>query len=341
MKNKGSFHNITCMRVRLSEKSLLQLFESLDQQGLDRGQMGEIAQVSGRTISAWRRGEYTIPVDSLNRLVLSAEVSIAPGEMTQLETWWNNQQAGRKGARVRMNKHGALGTQGSRQKGGRASFLKRRGDPSDIFATRPIRRPDETAQFAEFVGIMIGDGNMTNYQASVTLNSLVDQQYSIFVAGLLEQLFGTKPSISKRPEANCVNVVVSSKNLVSFLKQKGVKVGHKIRQGLDIPGWILANESLSAACVRGIFDTDGCIFQECHRIKGKKYGYPRWSLVSASGNLRTSIRDILIDLGYNPKIRNGRSVNLENASDIAKYFREVGTSNPKHLERYKQFGGVG
>src|SRR5207244_1846894 len=108
-----------------------------------------------------------------------------------------------------------------------------------------------------------------------------------------------------------------------------------------IPAWIIDNKELSAACVRGIFDTDGCIFQERHRIKEKLYCYPRWSLVSMSNNLRLTISDILSGLELSPRIRNNRSVNLESRSDINAYFELIGTSNLKHLNRFRTFGGVG
>ena len=87
-------------------------------------------------------------------------------------------------------------------------------------------------------------------------------------------------------------------------------------------------------CVRGLMDTDGCIFNKVHKMKNKQYSYKRLSLVSASPMLRKSIFDILEKLRLSPKIRGNRSVQIENKEKIAEYFKVVGSSNPKHLNRY-------
>lgn len=128
--------------------------------------------------------------------------------------------------------------------------------------------------------------------------------------------------------------------MVEFLKERGVLQGNKLKQGLDMPRWILDEPEYRIACLRGIFDTDGCIFQERHNIKDKIYSYPRLSFVSASEALRGSISTSLLDLGFKAKIRGNRSVNLERFEDITEYFRIVSTSNPKHLRRFHSFGGI-
>ena len=103
-----------------------------------------------------------------------------------------------------------------------------------------------------------------------------------------------------------------------------------------MPGWILAKKSYRVACVRGLMDTDGCLFYECHNIKSKKYCYPRLSFVTASVPLRDSVFGILNKLGLNPKIRNvnKRYVQIEEKEKIKEYFKIVGSSNPKHLNKY-------
>lgn len=65
--------------------------------------------------------------------------------------------------------------------------------------------------------------------------------------------------------------------------------------------------------------------------------YQRISFVSHLKPLRESVWKGLSELGFHPKIRNNRSVQLEREIDIIDYFRIVGTSNPKHRQRYKEF----
>lgn len=328
------------MRVQLSSKGRALFFSSLEEKGLKLHDIAQVTQVSVRTVSDWKRGKYTIP--SVHYETLSQIVSLKPNfsGAKVLNDWWSNSKAGKIGAEVRMDRHGALGTPEGRSLGGKNSYKNRRGR-LDIFTKKEIIRPVKDERFAELIGILIGDGGMTKYQISVTTNSIVDYQYTLFIVKLISNLFGIKPRVSKRKAGNFFTIVASSINLVEFLKQNGISEGHKLKQGLDIPDWILEDRKYKIACLRGIFDTDGCIFQETHRIKGKAYSYPRLSFVSASSNLRQTIHDILTELEFKPKIRNNRSVNLEKSADITAYFRIVGTSNPKHASRFQAFGGVG
>jgi hypothetical protein len=328
------------MRLRFSDNDRALFFAELHQRGLGIKQLAEMTGVSSRTITDWKRGKYTIPARHFNKIVESATIDPESIRAEVLDNWWNNADAGKKGSQARTIKHGPLGTAEGRVRGGNSSYARRRSKPGDIFARHKILRPSRDEALAEFIGIMIGDGGMTKYQASISLSSLVDTEYSLYVGELIERLFGIHPTIMKARNSNCLVVVASSIELVEFLKQHGVLQGDKIRQSLDIPSWVLGDRDLAVACVSGIFDTDGCIFHECHRIKGRSYAYPRLSLVSASPTLRASVHGILSDLELDPRLRNNRSVNLEKLSDIAAYFSMVGTSNPKHLSRWTLFGEV-
>lgn len=329
------------MRVSLSQKDRVRLFSELQQKGVSLKNITDITGVSVRAVTDWKRGKYTIPAQHFIKILKFAAIDPKLVKFRTLENWWNNGEAGKKGGAIRMQKYGALGTPEGRRLGGTNSYLSRKDSLDEIFTPKTIRKPVKNELLAEFIGILIGDGGVTQYQVVVSTNSVDDYEYSLFVAQAMERLFNIQPTMTKRKDAQCITIVASSVNLVKFLKQNGVLQGDKIRQNLDIPAWVLENREYSIACLRGIFDTDGCVFQERHRIKGKVYCYPRLSFVSASQRLRESIFESLVDLEFNPKIRNNRSVNLESQTDIATYFTIVGTSNPKHLGRFKSFGGVG
>ncbi|OGF60515.1 MAG: hypothetical protein A3D44_01815 [Candidatus Staskawiczbacteria bacterium RIFCSPHIGHO2_02_FULL_42_22] len=151
----------------------------------------------------------------------------------------------------------------------------------------------------------------------------------------MKKLFFVEPAIYYPPAALVMNIVVSRVKLVKFCNKKlGLRIGNKLKQGLDIPLWIRKGIEFEKRCVRGLMDTDGCIFNKVHKMKNKQYSYKRLSLVSASPMLRKSIFDILEKLRLSPKIRGNRSVQIENKEKIAEYFKVVGSSNPKHLNRY-------
>jgi len=331
------------MRAILTERSLDSLFSSLEKAGLNTESVATVAGVSSRTVRDWRRGKYTIPAQSLEKLTGVAGLDSNSLGIRLVDDWAHTTTAGRKGAQARRIRHGRLklGTSESRRLGGANSYKIRRDKTGDIFTRKAVSAPSKNADLAEFIGIMIGDGCLTPYQASIALSSLVDQEYSVYVSELTQRLFGMAPHAAHRNNANCITLTCSSANLVELLVKYGLPIGDKIRHMHDIPAWIKSDRELAAACLRGIFDTDGCIFLERHDIKGKSYCYPRMSFVSASAPLRASIHLLLTELGFDPRARSNRSVNLETKVDISRYFDMIGSSNPKHLDRFYSFGGVG
>lgn len=329
------------MRVRLSEKDRLMLFNKLLSRGFSNERIANATSVSTRMVSDWRRGKYTLPQVKYQTLLILADLDL--GELTPeiLDGWWYTSSAGKQGAAASYGKHGNFGTPEGRRKGGINSYQNNKDKSVSIFTQNAITEPARDEQLAEFIGILIGDGCLTKYQVAIASNTTADHEYIQFIASLICDLFDITPSFSVKEAENCTSTFVSSIKLVRFLHEQGVIIGHKLRQNLDIPTWILENELYAIACLRGIFDTDGGIFLERHNINGKLYCYPRLSFVSMSYQLRLSIDEVLTNLDFSSKIRNNRSVNLEKRSDINRYFELIGSSNPKHLNRWDKFGGVG
>jgi intein/homing endonuclease len=176
---------------------------------------------------------------------------------------------------------------------------------------------------------------MSRYQATVTLHHIDDLAYSAFVAQRIKELFGYTPSIRHREEDSTVGVVISRREIVEYLHTLGLPVGNKIKQGLDMPSWIKKNHAFSIACVRGLVDTDGSIFTHHYKVNGKWYAYKKLCFTSASPTLVLSVHKVLRDLKLHARIsRNGRDARLESISDMERYFKLIGTHNPKHLRRY-------
>ncbi len=330
-----------CMRCKLSQDSLVVLFLALDNAGYSIAQLASTLNINPRTIRDWRRGKFTIPEGSLNTLIKLSGINNKNLEIEVLPAWWHSQDSGRAGGKIYISKYGAPGTQKSRKSGGIASYNKRRGDENDIYARNQINKPQNSYDLAEFIGLMIGDGSISPYQISITLDGKTDVEYANYVISLVNSLFGVVPQYRQRVNKNCIIIGASSINLVNFLTQKGLPLGDKLRNGLHIPEWIKKDESYSKACLRGIFDTDGSIFQETHMIKNKKYSYCKMSFVSASPPLLVDINMLLNCLDIKSKIRGSRAVCIESFEEIQKYFIIVGSSNPKHNRRFVDFGGVG
>lgn len=254
-------------------------------------------------------------------------------------------QVGRLGGLARKSLYGNFGTLQGRQKGGLHSLVTHRKRGTGFKMLKSIRRPRYSKDLAEFIGIMLGDGHVGVYQATVTTNVNTDLEHARYVVTLTEKLFGIQARISYRKDSRACVVVISSREVCDFLKKHGLPHGNKVRDGVRIPEWIVANKLYASRCIRGLFDTDGSVYMDRHFIKGKKYCNLGIAFVNRSAPILTFFKHTLQDMHYHPTQKTTFEVFLRRAAEIDDYFKKVGSSNPKHLARYRDFkkqrnGGV-
>ena len=209
------------------------------------------------------------------------------------------------------------------------------------FKTRTsITKPLHSEELAEFMGILVGDGHLSKYQVSVTTNAKTDRRHALFIKKLTERLFKLKATLTYRDDENSVAIVASSRTLVEFLHRQGMPVGNKIKNRLAMPPWVQKTRLYREAFLRGLFDTDGCIYLDTHRINGTFYGHLSWTITSYADTLTTGVLETLRTLGYTPTHRvSQRSIYLRRQKEIRRYFATTGTHNPKHAKRYQIFLG--
>lgn len=203
----------------------------------------------------------------------------------------------------------------------------------------PVSLPRESVELAEFFGIMMGDGGINNeWQANVSLNTIADAQYILFVANSMERLFHKRPAVRARKNSNATIVSLASTTVVEFLVENGLVRGNKLAQGLEIPQWILGKKAYKMAAVRGLVDTDGCLVLHAHAVRGRVYKNLYLSFSSRSRILLGQVAEIFLELGYKPQFAtNGREVYLYSARDVASYMRSVGTSNERIERVYRKW----
>ncbi len=201
--------------------------------------------------------------------------------------------------------------------------------------------PPENTLLAELIGILFGDGGIgNNWQIVISLNSVADLKYSSYVSDLFDKLFHIKPGIRKRPNQNTLVLVYSSMNLLDFLFSKGIVRGNKIRQEFDIPRWIKTNPMYKIAFVRGLVDTDGCLYIHQHKVNGKLYKNLGLCYTSYSPPLLTSVATIFNEFGIKSHVTNrGRSIYLYSYRSVLKYLDTFGSSNSRILKKYDQWRG--
>lgn len=328
------------MRVKLSIEDRQKLFKK-SKWGNTWISISEKLKISNRTLSDWRNGKTTIPASDFNKLIKIAKVKKDEFVLNFLPDQWHIIDAARKGAYKRMELYGDLGTPEGRIKGGINSYKKHKRKPSKFKILKIIKRPKNSESLAEFLGILIGDGHLSYYQVSITTNSKTDKEHALFVKNTAEKLFNIEAKIKNKSKENTINVVISSRSAVKFLNKKGMPIGNKLTNGLSAPSWIVKNRLYQKAFLRGLFDTDGCIYIDTHRTKNKVYKHLGWTITSYSNKLIADILLILKNMGFSPTNRaSQKSVYLRKQKEISRYFSEIGSSNPKHIKRYNSLGRV-
>lgn len=297
-------------------------------------ELGGKVGVSGRTLRDWKNSVYSIDLEIAKKLCEHFNIPLPKnGDIESVSKI--KSRAGKHGGEAIIKKYGKVPVEETRRKEAWEKWWKSTGkEQSDLTRRLKINKPRKGAELAEFIGIMIGDGGITERQITVSLHKSDDREYAQFVKSLIQNLFHCPTPTYERKRKSAIQITVSRTELVEFCIDIGLVKGDKIDQGVDIPAWI-KDTSYIKPCVRGLVDTDGCIFWEKHTVKNTIYSYPRLNFTTASPQLRDSVVEALRNLGYSPRIRRrGRSVQLEDRQEICDYFEHVGTNNPKHERRF-------
>lgn len=240
----------------------------------------------------------------------------------------------RLGGLARIRRLGNPGTVVGRAKGGRQSLSSHSRIGTGFKLLRKIKHPRTSAKLAELIGIYMGDGHLSAYQGSVVTNCLTDSEHAQFIKGLQEELFGIPVSISKKSGSNALIILISSKAVSNFLTSHGMPIGNKLTHSIEIPIWVKDRIQYSRALVRGLIDTDGSVYVDRHKVKGKNYHSTCLAFTSASPELREFVFRFLLKQGYTPTT-SGNDVRLRRKQDVVRYMTEVGSNNPKHLRKFK------
>lgn len=297
--------------------------------------LARIVSVHSRTIRDWRREKFLMSVVAGRVLSTTSHISL-PKNLKIKKAFWYTSIGGKIGGPAVMKKYGRLPVDSALRNKKWREWWKKRGKLglNSILLPLPFQKPRPSSELAEFFGIMMGDGGISKWQATITLHHIDDLLYSKFVVGLIKKLFKISPSVLHYPDRSVNNIVISRSKLVSYLHAQGLPIGDKIAHGLDIPVWIKKNSKYSIACLRGLVDTDGCVFTHKYKVNNKWYSYKKIDFTSASAPLRESVLAILKELGMSPSVYD-RNVRLNSKEDVVRYMKIVGTHNPKHLKRYR------
>lgn len=326
------------MTRAIFEKGQLNQFISRckSQSNLSLPQLAQAILVERHTLNDWRRGERLPNLEKLKELSELTHIPLPAILETKSDTWGSA-----KAGLIRQQKYGCTLSIEDRINGGHASQAARKANP-EYYAKLgcPIPRdfvfPDHNdCQLAEFIGILLGDGCIQPEQVSITLNSDADRNYIIYVSNLVTDLFQYSPSIHPRFPTKATVLLISGKDFTAKLVSRGMKIGDKVRQQVDVPNWIKLNPEYSRWCLRGLMDTDGGIFTNSYVINGKSYVYPKTNFTNASQPLLDFVYNTLKSNGFHPNNRQPRKVWLYSQVESRRYLEVIGSSNERLLKKIR------
>jgi len=191
-------------------------------------------------------------------------------------------------------------------------------------------------KFAEFYGIMLGDGcvfsDLTGF--SISGDKYVDYfYYHNYLRNLIFDLFSVYPSIYTSKKDRSIKCVLYSKKVATFLKATGFPIGVKYNKNPTIPKFIYQNKKNLLFCIRGIMDTDGSLSKHPH---SKIMIHISITIRS----LRNSVFNGLKSAGINAGIFN-KGIMVYGTDKINMFNELVGFSNYKNNYKYLVFKKTG
>lgn len=304
-------------------------------------EFARILNISTRTLADWKKEKFLLPEEKA-KLISKCSGIFLPKTISIKKEYWYTVKGGKAGAKAILKKYGRLGGD---LKSWREKWIVWWEKTGQFHSTSPVgksltfKKPPRSKQLSEFIGILLGDGSINKYQITITLNSVDDKEYSKFVTKLIKSLFNIKPGVQVHKTIRCLSIRISRSSLIKWLVDvHGLKIGHKVCQQVDVPKWIQNNRNFAFACVRGLVDTDGCVFVHKYKVKNKWYQYKKLAFSNMSIPLLNFVYEVLSENKIKARFLDGekKEIRIDGQKDMKRYFDLVGTSNPKILKKWQK-----
>lgn len=304
--------------------------------GLKWGEIQNQTKISKTSLEGYKRGEFTISKKRFNKLLTYIPLDYQKEILNSIEklspiSWLS--RGGKKAYKINFKKF-----EEGRLKGMSAIKNLYRIKEKEIKIDFNL-----TNDLCEVIGAFIGDG-MFNlyknklYQVEFSGDSNLDlDYYSKKIIPFIKTIIpNINPHIYKVKERNCVRIVFYSKDLFYFFKDNFKFVPGRKTYTVFIPEIIMnADESFIDSTIRGIFDTDGCVFLDKRKIY--KGFYPRITLQTVSKPLYIQLKDYLSKHFkiYTAEFKNREVYVIEiyGENQLNKWMNKIGFSNKRHLDK--------
>jgi len=200
--------------------------------------------------------------------------------------------------------------------------------------------PELDENLSEFIGILLGDGHLSKKGHGIIITGgKADGDYiTKYVPKLMKNLFRKTPKTYFLNErGTIIQTLFYSKLVCEYLaKEYTIPIGKK--HEINIPQQVLENEFFLMSCLRGLVDTDGGVYR--HNKKSIQVCF-----YNSSKSLLAGVNDGFVKVGLKPHYywnkRRERGVVSICGSDVNKYFKKIGSNNPKNQAKFFVFEEYG
>lgn len=183
---------------------------------------------------------------------------------------------------------------------------------------------ERAERLAYIVGVALGDGNLSCPNGRATrLRITCDTKYPRLGREIRKSLLFLLPrnkvSIVLRNGSNCFDISVYSNQLNLWMPWR-VGLGSKIKQKARVPAWVWTSPLYMKACLKGLIQTDGCIYVD--------RGYPMINFTNHCRELAEDVRDMLLQLNFRAsfmqfRVSTGIRYTVKIARETARFKREL------------------
>lgn len=185
----------------------------------------------------------------------------------------------------------------------------------------PALSSEEKVKLAYLIGLALGDGNLSNPNGRATrLRISCDAKYVKLADEIKDTITFLLPKNSvaiAKKQGRCFDISVYSNRLNEWMPWS-VGEGPKSLQKARVPKWIRENDEYMRQCLRGLIQTDGCIYSD--------RGYRMVAFTNNCKELADDARDMMIQLGFTPsymavRVRTGTKYTARIARDTERFIK--------------------
>lgn len=322
------------MRILLSSESRKKLFAFL----MEENKVSTLSDLSKKlkvpfpTLQNWLYNKRYIPGSFIPQTIFSKlEVT------DKKEDNWGRVKGGKITYQTIIEKYGKAEMKKRQFSGGKATRKRVLHNEKKFILNLGDNK------FLEFYGILLGDGwlshlkckNKNIWFAGISGNRKLDREFFNYIMGNIKVLFGRDAYLKERPNYNSIELQLFHK---AFIKSMNNELNFPIGEKLNLK---IHNKIYGAGfdrvrhVIRGVLDTDGCVYID-KTPAGKPY--PCISIKMKAPILIKQIAEMLLKQGFKVSyIHNEKfqQIRLKGSKQLDKWMREIGSNNPRNLNKIK------